>query len=190
VRSIDLTGFRILEKTMRLKQKGEETSISLKNLTVKMTWTAAADFDLAALYKTKNDVAGLIYFGDLGDLKNFPFMALNKDEGVGDSAGNKEEVLTIAKLDEMKFVWLLCWDYNRVKIGEMARFADSDVVLSFTDQSGQSNLVNIDTQESGNVCCLAVIDNSSSIGAMLINASRPATLQGLKTLEQLLALVE
>lgn len=175
---------------MRLKQKGEETSISLKNLTVKMTWTAAADFDLAALYKTKNDVAGLIYFGDLGDLKNFPFMALNKDEGVGDSAGNKEEVLTIAKLDEMKFVWLLCWDYNRVKIGEMARFADSDVVLSFTDQSGQSNLVNIDTQESGNVCCLAVIDNSSSIGAMLINASRPATLQGLKTLEQLLALVE
>jgi hypothetical protein len=35
-----------------------------------------------------------------------------------------------------------------------------------------------------------VIDNSSSIGAMLINASRPATLQGLKTLEQLLALVE
>lgn len=175
---------------MRLKQKGEETSISLKNLTVTMNWTTEADFDLAALYKTKNDVAGLVYFGDLGDLKSFPFMALDKDEGVGDSAGSKREVLTIAKLDEMKFVWLLCWDYNRVKNGEKARFADSDVVLTFTDQSGQSNLVNLDSQESGNVCCLAVIDNSSSIGAMLINASRPATLHGLKTLEQLLELVE
>lgn len=175
---------------MRLKQKGEETSISLKNLTVTMNWTTEADFDLAALYKTKNGVAGLVYFGDMGDLKNFPFMALDKDEGVGDSAGSKREVLTIAKLDEMKFVWLLCWDYNRVKNGEKARFADSDVVLTFTDQSGQSNLVNFDSQESGNVCCLAVIDNSSSIGAMLINASRPATLHGLKTLEQLLELVE
>jgi hypothetical protein len=37
---------------------------------------------------------------------------------------------------------------------------------------------------------LAVIDNTSASGAMLINASRPATLHGLKTLEQLIEIVE
>jgi len=175
---------------MRLKQKGEESFISLKNLTVTMNWTTAADFDLAALYKTKSDATGLIYFGDLGKLDNFPFMALNKDEGVGDSAGNKQEMLTIAKLNEMKYVWLLCWDYNRVKVGEKARFKDSDVQLTITDQAGQNSTVELDTNEESNVCCLAVIDNTSPSGAMLINASRPATLHGLKTLEQLLEIVQ
>lgn len=175
---------------MRLKQKGEEAFISLKNLTVTMTWTTAADFDLAALYKTKNDATGLVYFGDMGKLDSFPFMALNKDEGVGDSAGDKQEVLTIAQLEEMKHVWLLCWDYNRVKVGEKARFKDSDVQLTITDQAGQNSTVEIDTNEESNVCCLAVIDNTSPSGAMLINASRPATLHGLKTLEQLIEIVQ
>lgn len=170
---------------MKLKQKGDDAFISVKNLTVRMTWSTAADFDIAALYRTHQGQYGLVYFGDLGDLKKFPYIALNKDEGVGDMAGSKQEEMHIAQLQEMKQVWIFCWDYNMVKTGQRARFQDSDVTLNISDEQGNTLSVEIDTGEEGNVCCLAMIDNSSGTGAMLINASRAATLHKLERLEQL-----
>jgi len=178
------------ENSMRLKQKGDEAFISIKHLTVKMTWTTAADFDLAVVFRTKSDEKGIVYFGDLGTVDEFPYMRLNKDEGVGDTSGNNEEILDIAQLENMKYIWLFCWDYGKVKTGEKARFDQSDVQLTLSDQEGNATTVDIDTGEEGNVCCIATIDNTSATGAMLINASRPATLHKLQTLEQLLAIVE
>jgi tellurite resistance protein TerA len=178
------------EEDMRLKQKGDEAFISIKHLTIKMTWTTAADFDLAVVFRTKNGEKGIVYFGDLGALDTFPYIRLSKDEGVGDSAGNNEEILEIAQLEEMKYIWLFCWDYGKVKVGDKARFDQSDVTLSLSDQLGNTTTVDVDTGEEGNVCCIATIDNTSATGAMLINASRPATLHKLETLEQLLAIVE
>lgn len=175
---------------MDLKQKGSEANVAgFKQLMVSMKWTTAADFDLAAAYEDKNGKQGLIYFGELGDLNAFPFMQLSGDEGVGDTGGDNEETMRITKLDEMKFVWLLCWDYGKIQDGAPARFKDSDVSLTVLDDKGTSHNVSLDTGDMGNVALLAIIDNSSPVGAKLINASKAGTLKGLKNLQQLMDII-
>ncbi len=175
---------------MELKQKGEEANVGgFKQLMIAMKWTTAADFDLAAAYEGKDGKIGLVYFGELGDLNKFPFMQLSGDEGVGDKGGQNEETMRLAKLDELKNVWLICWDYGKVKDGSAARFKDSDVNLSIIDDKGTTYSVKLDTGDMGNVAIIATIDNTSAIGAKLINTSKAGTLKGLKTLEDLMAII-
>jgi uncharacterized protein involved in tellurium resistance len=176
---------------MELKQKGENASIDVsKPLTVTMKWTTAADFDLAAAYETKAGKQGLIYFGDKGNLNKFPYINLSEDEGVGDAGGNNEETMRINRLTDMKSVWIFCWDYGMVQKGKSARFKDSDVKLTITDDADNKISVAIDTGDSGNVCCLATIDSSNPEGAKFINYSQVGTLNGLKRLEQLIDIVQ
>jgi len=176
---------------MDLKQKGSEANVGgFKQLMVSMKWTTAADFDLAAVYEDKNGKQGLVYFGELGDLNNFPYMQLSGDEGVGDKGGDNEETMRITHLDEMNYIWILCWDYGKVQEGSAARFKDSDVSLSVIDDKGNSHNVTLDTGEMGNVAVLATIDNSSPVGAKLINESKAGTLKGLTKLQQLLDIIQ
>ncbi|MEE4355715.1 MAG: hypothetical protein V2I97_04550 [Desulfococcaceae bacterium] len=175
---------------MELKQKGSEANVGgFKQLMVSMKWTTAADFDLAAAYETKEGKQGLVYFGELGDLNAFPFMQLSGDEGVGDQGGDNEETMRITKLDDMKYVWILCWDYGKVQDGAPARFTESDVTLSVMDDKGTAHNVNLDTGDMGNVALIATIDNSSAIGAKLVNSSKAGTLKGLKNLNQLIEII-
>jgi len=176
---------------MELKQKGAEANVgSFKQLMVSMRWTTAADFDLAAAYESREGKLGLVYFGDRGDLNGFPFMQLSGDEGVDDKGGDNEEILRITRLDDMKFVWLLCWDYGKVKNGEAARFKHSDVVMTMLDDRGTSHDVVLDTGDMGNVALIATIDNTSPIGARLINSSKAGTLKGLKKLQDLIDIIQ
>lgn len=176
---------------MELKQKGSEANVAgFKQLMVSMKWTTAADFDLAAAYEDKNGKQGLIYFGELGDLNAFPFMQLSGDEGVGDTGGDNEETMRITNLDDMKYVWLLCWDYGKIQDGAPARFNNSDVNLTVLDDKGTSHNVTLDTGDMGNVALLAIIDNSSPVGAKLVNASKAGTLKGLKNLQQLMGIIQ
>lgn len=176
---------------MQLKQKGQQANVStFKQLMATMTWTMGADFDLAAAYEKQDGTRGLVYFGELGDLNAFPFMQLSGDEGVGDERGDNTEQLRIASLEGMKFVWLLCWDYEKVKTGAAARFADSDVDLKVMDDTGHVYDVKLDTGEMGNVAVVAVVDNSSPMGATLKNKSKTGTLKGLTTLDELFVIID
>jgi tellurite resistance protein TerA len=175
---------------MELKQKGQEANVGgFKQLMVTMKWTTAADFDLAAAYEGKDGKQGLVYFGELGDLNAFPYMQLSGDEGVGDKGGDNEEVMRITKLDDMNYVWILCWDYGKVKDGAAARFKDSDVSLTIIDDKGTTHDVTLDTGDMGNVAVLATIDNSGPVGAKLINSSKAGTLKGLKKLQDLIDII-
>ena len=172
---------------MELKQKGSEADVGgFKQLMVSMKWTTAADFDLASVYEDKSGKRGIVYFGDMGDLNAFPYMQLSGDEGVDDTGGDNEETMRIAKLDDMKQVWILCWDQGKVKEGAPARFKDSDVTLTIMDDKGTSHSINLDTVDLGNVALIATIDNTSPIGAKLINSSKAGTIEGLTNLQQLL----
>ena len=175
---------------MQLQQKGEEANVgSFKQLMVAMKWTTATDFDLAAAYEDKTGKQGLVYFGSLGDLNEFPFIQLSKDEGVGDQGGENEEIMRITNLDDMKFVWLLCWDYGQIKTGGAARFKDSDVSLTVMDDKGTGHEVKLDTGDMGNVALIATIDNASPIGAKLVNESKAGTLKGLDNLGELMEII-
>lgn len=175
---------------MQLAQKGSEAQLGgMKQFVVTLKWTTAADFDLAAGYESKSGQRGLVYFGDMGDLNAFPFMQLSGDEGVGDSGGSNEETLRVTKLDDLSSIWLLCWDYGAVQKGEPARFAGSDASLTVMDDSGTHHEVELATGDVGNVCVIATIDNTSPMGAKLINTSNAGTLKGLDTLDRLLEAV-
>jgi uncharacterized protein involved in tellurium resistance len=175
---------------MELAQKGQEAQIGgLKQFMVSLKWTTATDFDLAAAYEGKDGGKNMVYFGDLGNLNEFPFMQLSGDEGVGDTAGDNEETMRVMQLDEMKYVWILCWDYGAVQEGKPARFSGSDVSVSLMDDSGTNHSVSLDTGDTGNFCVVATIDNSSPMGAKLVNESKAGTLKGLSNLDQLMAII-
>jgi tellurite resistance protein TerA len=175
---------------MELKQKGTQANVGgFKQLMVTMKWTTAADFDLAAVFEDKTGKQGIVYFGELGDLNGFPYMQLSGDEGVDDKGGEKEESMRIAKLDDMKYVWIMCWDYGKIQTGAPARFKDSDVSLSLIDDKGKTYHVTLDTGDMGNVALIATIDNSSPVGATLINSSKAGTLKGLNNLNQLIDII-
>lgn len=175
---------------MELKQKGESAALgSIKQFMVSLKWSTAADFDLAAAYQRKDGTNGMVYFGDLGNLNEFPFMQLSGDEGVGDQGGENEETMRVMKIDDMKFIWILCWDYGAVTGGKPARFKGSDVLLTLTDDTGNNHKVSLDTGDMGNVCLVATIDNSSTMGANFINSSKAGTLKGLENLDQLMGVI-
>ena len=175
---------------MELKQKGQEAQLGgIKQFMVTLKWTTAADFDLAAAYEAKDGKKGLVYFGEKGDLNGFPFMQLSEDAGVGDSGGDNKEEMRVMKIDDMKFIWILCWDYGAVQEGKPARFAGSDVTVSLMDDSGTGHDVSLDTGDAGNVCIVATVDNSSAMGAKFVNASKAGTLKGLKNTDQLMQII-
>jgi tellurite resistance protein TerA len=82
-----------------------------------------------------------------------------------------------------------CWDYGMVQTGQSTRFKDRDVRLTLSNAAGQQIAMCIDTGETGNVCYLACPDNGGPWGTKLVNISLAGTLKGLKTVDQLLALV-
>ncbi len=175
---------------MELAQKGEEAQVGgLKQFMVSLKWSTATDFDLAAAFEGKDGRKGMVYFGELGNLNEFPFMQLSGDEGVGDTGGDNEETMRVMNLDEMKFVWILCWDYGAVQDGKPARFAGSDVSVSLTDDSGTNHNVKLDSGDTGNVSVVASIDNSNLMGAKLVNESKAGTLKGLSNLDQLMSII-
>ena len=167
---------------MELVEKGKAAALeSLNSLVVKMTWTTPTDFDLAAMIEKKNGTNELIYFGNKGNLNSHPFIALDRDAGVGDTVDDSkegnEETVRIHKLDDVNKVHLLCWDYEEIKKGEHARFKESDLKMVVIDDQKRKHSVSLDSGEFGNVVYLACIDNSLPTGASFINTSKVTTLK-------------
>lgn len=180
---------------MELVQKGQEANLendALKQAIVEMSWNSAADFDLAVLIEKKSGGLDMCYFGSLGNLNGWPFMKLSGDAGIGDTvdSGGNKETMRIAKLDDdIAKAHIVVWDYGMVQKGKPARFSDSDVKVKLLDQNGSSHDVSLDTGDAGNVCILASIDNSSPIGAKLVNTSKAGTLKGLSNASTILEIV-
>lgn len=176
---------------MELKQKGQEAQLgSIKQFMVTLKWTSAADFDLAAAYEAKDGRLGMVYFGEKGDMNAFPFMQLSGDAGVGDAGGDNQEDMRVMKIDDMKFIWVICWDYGAVQAGGPARFAGSDVVVSLMDDTGTNHAVSLNTGDTGNICIVATVDNSSAMGAKFVNTSKAGTLKGLQNLDQIMQIIK
>ena len=76
-----------------------------------------------------------------------------------------------------------------VQEGKRARFNNSDVSLTMTDDSGNCLAVEIDTGERGNVYFIASLNKTNKPGTILVNIGLAGTLKGLKTFEQLMGLV-
>ncbi len=175
---------------MEIKAKGESLEVGgIKQAMVKLNWTSAIDFDLAALIEKNDGTKDFVYYANLGNMNEFPFMQLSGDAGVGDSVddgGENEETMRIAKLDDsIAKIHIVAWDFGAVGDGSAARFKDSDVKVALIDDKGTSYDVLLDSGELGNTCIIATIDNTSPMGAKLINESKMGTLKGLTNTDQL-----
>ena len=163
-----------------IKSKDESALLArnFKQLMVNLNWTSAVDFDLFAVYETKTGQIGIVYYGDQGDLNRLPYMQLSEDAGQGDEGGDNQETMLIAQLNEMKYVWVCAWDYNKVRSGEQGRFDSCD--LHMTVISDQSEFkIPLDSNLFGNTAHILTIDNTNLIASSLINSSNVTTLRGL-----------
>ena len=107
---------------MQLKKKGDSAQIGgINQFMVTLKWTSAMDFDLCAVYETRDGKEGIVYYADQGDLNSFPHMQLSDDEGVGDTGGDNQEDLRVeSRSDEQNICFLLglhcCrkWQYSEI----------------------------------------------------------------------------
>ncbi len=171
-----------LKTKVALKQKGEEAYLPVRQLLVKLKWHAAVDLDLMAFYKTKEGRVGGVYSenyagGSLGDLNQFPFIHLSGDAGIGGTAGENEESLRITKIDDMEMIYICAINFSDASQGKYASFDQYDGYVEIADDKGESFGVPLNATERGNVAVIAKIDNSSFMGAKLVNENRIVTLE-------------
>lgn len=173
-----------LKTKIILKQKNDSAEIPVKNITATLSWTASVDLDLYAFYRIKQTVKprggflgfggvkpgkeGKVFFMSRGNLKEFPWMQLDKDEGIGDRGGSNKENLRITNLDEIEHVLIVANIFNKPN----ANFAKYDGRVTVKDDSGGSFEVPLTASSGGNWCIIAHIDNSKATGAKLINVNQ------------------
>lgn len=180
---------------MDLNTKGSSAMLEggFKQLVCDMTWSTAADFDLAALIEKKDGTQDMCYFGKLGDLNAFPHMKLSGDAGVGDSVdgeGNKETLVIAKMADEVEAVHLVCWDYGMVQSGNAARFKDGNLHVKIRDDKNVEHDVTYDSGEMGNVAVIATISRGIGDTLNLTNSAACGTLKGLQNAKQILDIVK
>lgn len=168
--------------SLDLTKKGEEAAVEeIKQMMVILGWTTKADFDLAALveFKDMKHDPRFIFFNDPGDLNAAPFIKLDKDAGVGDTVdeGGNKETMRIMKMDpDVAKIHLIAWDWGSIKTNSEARFSESDVKITAINQDGSEIPVSLDGG-TGNTSIVACIDNTSPMGAKVVNESKCGLLQ-------------
>ena len=166
-----------------LKAKNASAVIAnqFKQLMVSMRWNTPVDFDLFAVYQTKTNQMGIVYYADLGNLNEFPFILLSGDEGVDDTAGDNEESLVISSLAEMTYIWICAWDYNKVMQSIQGRFQQGNLRITVTDDKGKQYQIPLVDHGSGNMALILTIDCTNPLMSSLVNTSQVQTLRGLDT---------
>lgn len=166
-----------LKAKIVLDKKGEQAFISIKQLMVKLTWSAGVDLDLMAFYEAKDGRTGGIISdnypgGNLGDLNNFPYIQLSGDEGVGATGGENQEVLRISRLDDLAYVYICTLNYTDAINKQGSSFSQYDGGVIVMDEKGETIAIPLNSQEKGHIAVIAKIDNTSMIGAKLINENK------------------
>ncbi len=162
-----------LKQKVTLKNKGEEAYVSVKQLMVTLRWTKDVDLDLMAFYKTKDGRPGGVFTdqlgGSLGSLNNFPFIELSGDAGVGATGGDNEEILRITKLDDLAELYIVTLNYTDASKKIASAFSDYDGSVVVMNDKGEAIEVLLNASEKGHVAVICKIDNTSPMGAKLIN---------------------
>ncbi len=165
-----------LKRKTVLTEKNEEAYVSVKQLMVTLKWTTAVDLDIMAFYKTKDGKEGGVFSdnypgGSLGSLNNFPFIELSGDEGVGGTGGDNEEVIRITKLDDMAELYIVTINYDDAVENKTSSFNDYDGAVTVMNDQGEAVEIPLNARDEGHVAVICKIDNTSPVGAKLINVN-------------------
>ena len=97
---------------------------------------------------------------------------------------------TTSSLRALRRAWFICWDYEKLKAGENAEFADSELRLTLEELNGISHEVVLDSSAEGTLCVLALMDNHDGAGGDLVNLSCIGTPGTIDSIDSLLAVLE
>jgi len=166
-----------LKAKVVLKSKGEEAYIPVKQMLVSLNWTTAVDLDLMAFYKAKDGRVGAIYSsnyagGSMGDLNAFPFIQLSEDAGVGAKGGKNQETIRVTKLDDIAELYICTINFTEAYKNKNTSFSNYDAHVMVMDDKGDSVAVPLNSGDPGTVAVIAKIDNSSFMGAKMINLNQ------------------
>lgn len=177
---------QIKEKIV-LREKGEVAALPvIKQLVVNLRWSSSIDLDLMAFYQGKDGSVGGIYTsllgGNTGDLNKFPWISLDKDDGVKSSTLDKSESLKIFKLDGVERIFLVALNYTDARNNNLvASFSNYNGLIEVVDDTGKAFEVPLKDPSAGVAALIATIDNSSPIGATLKRDDRVMSLEELVT---------
>jgi len=167
--------FTQLIKVLEQSEDSSEISSNFNYILVTLSWTQAVDLDLYAFYRTKDGKVGEVFYDNKGSLRNFPFMKLDEDSGIGNISGDNEENLIITSISEMDYILIAVNIFKEKGImgGIFSLFKKED---SFAHYDGKI-LVQLDTKqqieiplsssESGEWCIVAGIDNRGNTPRVL-----------------------
>lgn len=163
-----------------LEKKGESSKINLsknsnklEHIGVKLEWTKSVDLDLHAFYISKDGKKGQIYFGN----KNEAGISLDKDAGVGNTAGNNQENLVVEDISNLKYILFATNIFRLLGFlhGNDSFSKYDGKVLVKTDLSEIE--VPLNAKEKGKWAAIALIDNSGSepkvVNINQISADKP-----------------
>lgn len=140
-----------------INQKNESATLpaSVTEARVALKWTSDVDLDLMAFGEKKDGTKFHVFTQNLpggthGDLNVSPFVSLSGDAGVGAQGGENEEILTIAKFDEIKFLDLVALNFTAAQNNKPEPFNkyDGGLVVT-TNEADQSFGLELGSSEEG-----------------------------------------
>lgn len=149
-----------------LQKPGDSISLrkasKIENIKIKLSWTKGVDLDLHAFYKTKDGKLGQVFFGNKGDINKSPFIALDKDSGVGNRAGNNEENMAVKSLDAIDSILIATNIFRFLGFASKGdNFAKYDGRVFIKTNNGDNIEVPLTSSEKGRWCIICKIDNSN-----------------------------
>jgi tellurite resistance protein TerA len=136
---------------------GKRADGKMEHLAVRMNWTMGVDLDLHAFYRLKSGAEGHVYFVNKGSLSGPPFIALDTDAGVGNSAGKNVENLTISDLSQLESVIFVA-NIFRFFGGSKENFAKYDGQVVVTTSLGEI-VVPLTSKTLGKWAVIAKLEN-------------------------------
>lgn len=180
----------IQHKTVKLMQKGTAADIcDTRQCTVSITWTRPAVFDAAAVWEDKKGNTGIVWHGNTGNSNIFPHICMLDVCCLREPGPNAEEVFLIYGPFLLKYIWILCWDSEKIQKGLPAEFKESNILVTIQDHKGNLFEIHPDNDAPANTALLATIDNSRLLEQKIINNSHAGMFNELKNLEQLMAFI-
>jgi len=158
----------VIKEKIVIKDKDDSRYIPKKNLIATLRWSKKVDLDLRALYRFKDGKEGSIYYGNKGSLARHPFIALDKDDGVGDVGGDNEENMRFKDLSNIEHILIVVNIFNKIN----HRFSDYDGMVIVSSHNGQGFEVPLTAEAKGSWCVVARVDNTDVVGPKLINVNQ------------------
>lgn len=145
----------------------------LSKIIVSLNWKLGVDLDIHAFYKEKTkNYNGHVYFGSKGKADKIPKIFLDRDAGVGNVAGDNQEILTISTLAYVDCILIAANIFKFIpSLDKLDNFARYDGVVTITPNIGNEIVVPLTSKVAGKWCVIAKIDNLDSRNPTVVNVN-------------------